>query len=192
MKKMTIYLSIPFSFGMAVPAFAQATFPGGERDSVTPQVRLVEPVRRANAGEPIPIVLEYVDYDFQPTFVTNPMEEYASSGVIDGQVVNEIQLDGVGHFHVYVQELVNGGFTDVAVDESGAFCAINVFNPDTSFVVNDDGRSGTVFSTCPPVGRGRFRICAVAETHSHAQRIKAGPRDFPPVDCRDLRVSGRR
>lgn len=105
---------------------------------------------------------------------TDPVTEYLAQGQVDGQ----------GHVHVYLQPDLRQGFSEDRTD--GVFCAFNQLNPTTKEIA-----PGIWQSECPAITeRGRYRMCATVETNAHGQRMKAGPRDFPPVDCQAVRAVG--
>lgn len=181
----TIERLIVFALFMAFawPALAGTPFPGGERDSITPQVKLLKPTpqvkllrprqRALVAGEEITVRVEFSkEFDYCPDCATNPNTEYAAVGQVDLQ----------GHVHAYFRKIPDRGFPDDR--EADSFCPFNFLNPSTVQL------SDTVVETkCPPLEvPGPYQMCVTLETNAHAQRIKAAPRDFPPVDCMDITV----
>lgn len=151
-------------------------FPGGEADSTTPQVKLLRPSSSIRVGEDITVRVRFSrDFDYCPECATNPVTEY----------LDEPQIDLQGHVHAYFQRLRNGFPSNRLAD---SFCPFNALNPDTVQISNT-----VVETTCPALDqRGQYRVCVTLETNAHGQRMKATPRDFPPVDCRDITVKRRR
>ena len=154
-----------------------ATFPMGELDSVTPQIRVLKPQRMISGRDDqfIARVRISSEFDFCAECATDPVTEYAAEGQVDLQ----------GHVHLYLERLARRGFP--ADRDSDSFCAFNALNPTTEEI-----RPGVWQSRCPKPPPGLYRMCATLETNAHASRVKAAPRDFPPVDCRLIFVSDRR
>lgn len=155
------------------------TFPGGDIDERTPQIRLLKPRGSITTGEPIKAVVK-VSRSFTICLecATDSVTEYAA----------EPQGSLQGHVHVYAKRLrgINAWLNTVKVD---MFCPFNRFNPSTQV------QGQTIRGSCPAItAPGRYRVCAVLETDAHAQRVKAAPRDYPPIDCHDIMVRrpGRR
>lgn len=158
-------------------AAAAVTFPAGESDSVTPQIRVLKPKRVISGrNEEFSARVKISDeFNFCAECATDPATEYAVEGQVDLQ----------GHVHLYLQRVVGNGFPSSRNADS--FCAFNALNPTTQEV-----RPGVWESQCPTPAPGLYRMCATLETNAHASRVKAAPRDFPSVDCQFVFVNGRR
>ncbi len=166
-------LAMTFAF----PVIAGESFSGGELDSVTPQVRLLTPLKAIPTGQEITVRVRFSNgYRYCPDCATDPVAEYATLGQIDMQ----------GHIHAYFQEINGKGFPKSRVADS--FCPFNFLNQSTKKI-----RQTVLETKCPALTNpGLYRVCVTAETDAHAQRIKAKPRDFPPVDCQQVGVYQKR
>ena len=140
------------------------TFVGGQMDETTPAIRLLRVVDVKDGVK--------VRVKVSPEFVfcgecAAPLPQ--GYGRLE-------QIPNQGHVHVYFRQAGRRIEKDRLAD---GFCAFNVFNPSTEEI-----RSGVWQSVCPELKPGIYQVCAVVETDAHTQRVKAAPRDFPPVDCR--------
>ncbi len=161
--------------GMSQVALAGEPFVGGERDSVTPQIRIIQPGKNIKAAEPITVQLEISDgFDFCGSCATNAATEYLAEGQVDGQ----------GHVHVYIQSELEEGFAEDRTPE--VFCVFNQNNITTEEIAPNIWQA-----VCPAVpSKGNYRMCATMETNAHGSRMKASPRHFPSIDCQSLHVVG--
>ena len=172
-KVLLSFTSCLLTMAVSLPCSAGEPFSGGELDSVTPQVRLLAPLKSIPAGKEITIRIRFShDYRYCPDCATDPVKEYATIGQIDRQ----------GHIHAYFQEINGNRFPKSRLADS--FCPFNFLNQNTKQI-----RPGVLETKCPPLKKpGLYRVCVTAETDAHAQRVKAIPRDFPPVDCQEVGV----
>ena len=168
-----------FLMGVFLVAAVDATdYVGGEADTSTPQVRLVEPDSLIRANEPISVHIRYsADFVYCEDCVASLPEGYGQKPQVPQQ----------GHAHTYLQRIPeDGGFgqNDGPNGITAAFCALNQSNPTTEI------GPGFVAGECPGVAEpGRYRMCAVLQTDAHVLRVMAGPRHFPSIDCKILRVT---
>ena len=157
--------------GLLLSTGAQAQFPvtfvGGEMDAVTPEIKLLK-VKQKKDGVIVKVRLS---------------EEFTYCGECAAPLPlgygQYPQVSQQGHVHVYMKRM--GRIREER--QADSFCAFNIFNPET-VALGDN----TFKSLCPTPERGRYHICAIVETDSHAQRVKAHPRDFPPIDCKVVRI----
>ena len=157
---------------MLIANVAHAQLPteyvGGEFDTITPDVRLVEIAIPPQFDEPLLVTLQITDFDnCGPCQVQLPAG-YGQQG----------QIDGEGHAHVYFQQLTNW-IPDNR--RSDVLCVFHSGNPTVEEIEPDVFRA-----ECPRPVPGRYRVCAELQRNDHVARGKAHPRDFPPVDCRTL------
>lgn len=175
---MSKIISILVCMACACPVLAGKTYPEGESDSITPQVKLLTPRHLVRVGRPITVKVRFSEeFRYCADCATDPATDYAAVG----------QVDLRGHVHAYFQKTRNARrFPDDRVADS--FCPFNSLNPSTVRVSRT-----VVKAECPPIEKpGRYRVCVMLETDAHTQRVKAAPRDFPPVDCQNIRVVRKR
>ncbi len=154
-------------FTLPAPVLGQGfpqTFVGGEMDDMTPAIRLLRVIDKKD-GIQVRVKLSK-EFTFCGECAAPLPDEY-------GQVP---QVPNQGHVHVYFRKAGRKIRKDRLAD---GFCAFNVFNPSTEEI-----RPNVWQSMCPKPEPGFYQVCAVVETDAHAQRVKAAPRDFPPIDCR--------
>lgn len=163
----------------SMTAFAQFpdTYVGGNMDLTTPAVRILAKknwVYSPKKQKTIPVTVQLSsEFLFCGDCVAPLPDGY-------GQLP---QIPNQGHVHVYFKR--KGGFTENR--SSDVFCPFNQFNESTEEIAPNIWRSD-----CPAPARGLYKVCAIVETDSHTQRVKAEPRDFPPADCIELRIVGKR
>lgn len=172
-KTFIAFTSSLLTTAIALSVSAAESFSGGEIDSITPQVRLLSPQHSIPTGKEITVRVGFSrEFRYCPDCATDPQKEYATIGQIDLQ----------GHIHAYFQEINGNGLPKDRVAD--AFCPFNFLNQSTKQI-----RPGVLETKCPGLKNpGLYRVCVTAETDAHAQRIKAAPRDFPPVDCHQIGV----
>lgn len=151
---------------------ANAAFPvtyvAGEMDSTTPAIKILKVKQKRD------VIVVKVKLSDEFVFCG---ECAAPLPIGYGQLP---QVSGQGHVHVYMKR--KGRIPENR--QADSFCAFNIFNPSTVALNNNKFRSD-----CPvPEIPGWYQVCAIVETDSHTQRIKAHPRDFPPVDCQSVRI----
>lgn len=151
-------------FLLLFPALVWAQFPssyvGGEVDVVTPAIRIL----KINQHGEIKFRLSE-EFDFCGE----------CAGPLPGGYGQEGQVSGQGHVHAYWR-LAGKDIRDNR--QADIFCAFNAANaPDQ---LNETDWRGY----CPQPEKGKYLVCISVETNAHTQRVKAHPRDFPPVDCK--------
>ncbi len=173
----------------------------GERDSITPQVKIIEPLdgesilasdlvdiiddNNAVVGKALPIKIVV-----NPEFVVDFTQ--ASSAVTEYLFLP--QEDGIGHLHSYVAPLIgvetdeDGNILNVdfvgnanRADMNGGFCVFRNAEPESTpdyQVLNVE---------CPlqsfdSMGDGEYKVTVDFTENSHGPRMKNHPRDVPPGD----------
>lgn len=155
-----------------------AEYVGGQMDTTTPQVRLIEPEGELKVNEPFAVHLRYSDdFEYCDECVAPLPEGY-------GQYP---QVPQRGHAHTYLQRIPeDGGFEENSGPngDTSSFCALTPSNPTL------DVGPGFVRGECPSVTEaGRYRLCAVLQTDGHVLRVMAQPQHFPAIDCKIVDVT---
>lgn len=173
----------------------------GDRDSITPQVKIIKPADGASiaasdlvdilddqdqvVGKALPIKIVV-----NPEFVIDFTQ--ASSAVTEYLFLP--QEDGIGHLHSYVAPVI-----DVQTDESGNITGVNFLGNDNRSDMNGGFcvfRNAEPESTpdyqvlnvdCPlqafdSMGNGEYKVTVDFTENSHGPRMKNHPRDVPPGD----------
>jgi hypothetical protein len=150
---------------------------GGETDTSTPQLRLVEPGASISTNELISVRITFSDDFVYCDDCVAPLPDGY------GQLP---QVPQRGHAHTYLQKIPEDDGFDLNDGPDGAtaaFCALNESNPTTNI------GPGYVEGECPGVTEpGRYRMCAVLQTDAHVLRVMAHPRHFPSIDCKIIAV----
>ena len=174
---MTIGRLIVGTIAMWSMAVSAADYVGGQSDTTTPQLRLVEPAGPIKAGETVRVRIHYSeDFNYCAECAASLPEGY-------GQLP---QVPQQGHAHTYLQRIPDdNGFdaNDGPNPETFGFCTLNESNP--SLRVGPGFVEGDCAGVTMP---GRYRMCAVLQTDAHVLRVMAHPRHFPSIDCRIVEV----
>lgn len=170
----------------------------GDLDTITPQVRIVEPANGANINYaklpdanndgvkelPIKIVVS-PEFDLDFAGATNAGTQY---GFLP-------QVDGHGHAHAYIAPVIGvssrGGRIDAVdfvgndnrADYVGGFCVFQSVDPAQSTSAYQ-----VVNVSCPltasreQIEKGEYRVIVDFTDDSHGPRFKSHPRAVPPGD----------
>jgi hypothetical protein len=168
---------------VAVPLVARAvgssiTTPMGDQPDLTPQLTIRAPAGVVHPGDPIPVVVEYVNFHADPAARCAPAG--ACLGSLPNRVTGTPAVD-VGHVHVY--------FTPGTASTEGPVQAVSFCIPTT---VAEVGFAGTLSGTCPPLAeRGEYRVSAEFQSDSHVSSLKAvnSPQHVPVSDVAVVRVA---
>lgn len=168
----------------------------GDRDSITPQVKIIEPEEGApvlaselvllpNGLKAVPIKIVV-----SPEFVI----DFTQASNAGTQYLLLPQVDGLGHLHSYIAPVidvktdVDGNILDVQFvgndnrsDMNGGFCVFRNAGPESTpdyQVLNVD---------CPlqafdSMDDGEYKVSVDFTENSHGPRMKNHPRDVPPGD----------
>jgi len=156
---------------LALGAFLSSSM--GDQPVRTPQMRILAPTGVIHPGDPIPVQVQFSDFDFQPALRCGP------AGPCTGSSPQTLGPGGIaqGHIHVYIQ---GPGTGIAATADSVSFCI-----PPTA--VNN-----VATGTCPAVAeRGEYRVTAEFQSNSHVNVLKApnSPQDVPTSDAIVIRVA---
>lgn len=173
----------------------------GDKDSITPQVKILEPFD----GQVIDFESDLEDLnedgikELPIKIVVNPefIVDFDAASNAATQYAVLPQIDGLGHLHAYISpeieieydentgELSGVNFIQFSnrADFVGGFCVFRNANPELS---TDDYQVLTV--NCPlqasmlPLDEGFYKVVVDFTENSHGPRIKNHPRDNPPED----------
>lgn len=179
----------------------------GDKDSVTPQVKIIEPEN----GQVIDYQNDLVDsnedgvMELPIKIVVNPeftIDFSAASNAATEYAVLP-QIDGLGHLHAYISpdiqveldeetgEVAGVNFTQFSnrSDFVGGFCVFRNADPELS---TEEFQVLTV--NCPlqatelPISEGVYKVGVDFTENSHGPRIKNHPRDVPPDDLIGINI----
>ena len=163
----------------AVGAHNIAT-PMGDQPDLTPQLTILAPTGPVvKAGEPIHVVVGYLNFHADPAARCSPAG--TCLGSLPNTVTGAPAVD-VGHVHVY--------FTPGATSTEASPQAVSFCIPAT--VTEAADYSGTIEGDCPPLpDKGLYRVSAEAQSNSHVSSLKAfnSPQHVPTSDVVVLRAS---
>lgn len=150
----------------------------GDQPDLTPQLTIRAPVGVVQAGEPIPVVVEYVNFHADPAARCSPAG--TCLGSLPNRVTGVPAVD-VGHIHVY--------FTPAEESVEGPVQAVSFCIPS---VVAEANFAGTISGNCPALTeKGVYRVSAEFQSDSHVSSLKAfnSPQHIPTSDVEIIRVT---
>lgn len=172
----------------------------GDKDSITPQVKIIEPAEgeEVAATDLIPICNEddeFVGRALPITIVVNPefTIDFTQASSARDEYLFLPQVDGVGHLHAYVAEEINvspnpdGSLTvdfleDERADANGGFCVFRNADPVKSTDDYQYLEANCLLQALPTMEDGTYRVNVDFTENSHGPRMKNHPRDMPPGD----------
>lgn len=167
--------------GVAITAVASSNSIStsmGDQPDLTPQLTIRSPVGVIKAGDPIPVLIEYVN------FHADPAARCAPAGTCLGSLPNRVTgapAVDVGHVHVY--------FTPTEESVGAPVQAVSFCIP---AVVNEVNFAGTISGNCPALTeKGEYRVSAEFQSDSHVSSLKAfnSPQHIPTSDVEIIRVT---
>lgn len=168
----------------------------GDKDSITPQVKIIEPAQGAPVLASDLVVLDNGLKALTIKIVVNPefVIDFTQASNAGTEYLFLPQIDGLGHLHSYIAPVI-----DVQTDESGdiqsvqfvgnmnrsdmngGFCVFRNAEPEST----DDYQVLNV--DCPlqafdGMADGQYKVTVDFTENSHGPRMKNHPRDVPPGD----------
>jgi hypothetical protein len=151
----------------------------GDQPDLTPQLTIRSPTGVIKAGEPISVVVEYVNFHADPAARCAPAG--TCLGSLPNRVTEGVPSVDVGHIHVY--------FTPAVESVEGPVQATSFCIPS---VVAEVNFAGTVSGNCPALTeKGEYRVSAEFQSDSHVSSLKAfnSPQHIPTSDVEIIRVT---
>ncbi len=168
----------------------------GDKDSITPQVKIIEPVEGDTVLASDLVVLGNGLKALPIKIVVNPefVIDFTQASSAATEYLFLPQVDGLGHLHSYIATVIDvqtdgsGNITSVnfvgnnnRADMNGGFCVFRNAGPESTpdyQVLNVE---------CPlqsfdSMGDGEYKVTVDFTENSHGPRMKNHPRDVPPGD----------
>ena len=180
----------------------------GDKDSITPQVKIVEPEN----GKTIDYQSDLVDsngdgvMELPIKIVVNP--EFTIDFSVASNPVTQYaflpQVDGLGHLHGYITPEIHVDFDPTTGEVSGVnfignsnrsdfvggFCAFQNADPELS---TEDYQvlkvNCPLQATMSTIENGSYKVSVDFTENSHGPRIKNHPRDNPPEDVVQINIT---
>eukprot|EP00039_Didymoeca_costata_P025055 m.12217 g.12217 ORF g.12217 m.12217 type:complete len:212 (+) comp4614_c0_seq2:141-776(+) len=133
------------------------------KDSPTPKIQMVEPDNNEVFFSPI-FNIELKTEDF--------LVDSAGAQALPVNYSNGVRRNNAGHYHAYVSQRNQ----------------VTGFNEVVFFLGASDQLVRTIDLTNAGKGCGEYNIVVELEHDDHTRRVKAGPRDYPPIDSKTVFV----